>query len=107
MSSVPSVQEVITNVASFEVPLVTTLDSIYPNPVQSKATLTWNASQPGTARIQILDVQGRLVSSVFDGAVSAGRQESIFETSRLPSGIYFIRVEIGNTVLSKPFTRIK
>ena len=107
VSSVPSVQEVITNVASFEVPLVTTLDSIYPNPVQSKATLTWNASQPGTARIQILDVQGRLVSSVFDGAVSAGRQESIFETSRLPSGIYFIRVEIGNTVLSKPFTRIK
>ena len=70
---------------------------IYPNPVQNELTLLWPSSRNYTS-IQILDLNGRLVKSVY---TSSSPQK--ISTSQLENGIYFIYLTHlnGNSTVSR------
>jgi hypothetical protein len=72
--------------------------SLSPNPLNPSGVFRFVTTRPGQARIQLFDVQGRLVRSVVDRALPAGTQEVPFDGKdgggrSLASGIYFARVE--------------
>lgn len=106
-NSIPSVIEINTQNETEELPLETSLEAIFPNPVQSLAVLKWTVSKPAMVRMAVVDLQGREVASVFTGNVGPGSQETTFDVNGLAAGAYFVRIEIGREIFSKSFVRIK
>ena len=67
--------------------------ALYPNPTAGTARLELPAAWVGAARVQVLDLTGRLVRAVsFEGRAYA------LETSGLAPGTYFVRVQAGAAV---------
>jgi uncharacterized repeat protein (TIGR01451 family) len=46
----------------------------------------------GNARLELLDVQGRVVRTLFDGSLPAGQHVVHWDPQGVPSGIYFCRL---------------
>ena len=87
--------------------------SISPNPMNPDAVLTFVTSRSGWARVSLFDIQGRLMRRVLDeAALNPGIHDIRVDGSRkdgrrLPSGVYFYRVEtaegaaLGRLVIAK------
>lgn len=87
--------------------------TIAPNPLNPEATLTFVMPRSGWARVSLFDLQGRLMRRVLqEGTLSAGIHDvrvdgARGDGSRLPSGVYFYRVEtsegasVGRVVIAK------
>ena len=76
---------------------------VFPNPVRDQANLNLNLSQPLDARISVFDMQGRELSTVFDGRLSAGAQAQAINTTDLPTGTYVVRMASNGGVISRRF----
>ncbi|HYQ89713.1 MAG TPA: Ig-like domain-containing protein [Candidatus Binatia bacterium] len=74
-----------------------TISAVAPNPLNPEATLTYTTSKQGPVRIDMFDVQGRLVRRLVDAsAVTAGVHDVKIDGrgergEKLPSGVYYIR----------------
>lgn len=71
------------------------VQSIYPNPVGSRATLAIRLVETGRLRVAIYDALGRQVDDVIDGTRPAGLHEIVWRPGALPDGVYFARIEAG------------
>ncbi|TAE30454.1 MAG: T9SS C-terminal target domain-containing protein [Cytophagales bacterium] len=74
--------------------------TVLPNPVQTQFVARLRANKPTTARLQLLDLSGRVVAEE-PMTRSAVEHESMFEAGDLPSGVYVLRAEVGERVLSR------
>ncbi len=71
--------------------------SVKPNPAIGRFSVAVQLPEPGLARLDLLDVQGRLIETQVLGPFGAGRQTvSIGSGFRLRPGIYLIRLTHGN-----------
>lgn len=76
------------------------ITAVAPNPVVNQARLTFTLPRDaGRARLSVHDLQGRLVASLFDGAMAAGVHEMTWKPesdsgTRLASGVYFLRLAV-------------
>ena len=66
----------------------------YPNPARQQATVRYALPDKQEATIRLYDVLGRQVRTVVSGE-QEGRHEQRLDTSRLPSGVYFLRLRAG------------
>jgi len=71
-----------------------------PNPSSRGATVEFSLEKAGRATLAVYDVQGRVVRVLRDGLQPAGRQVVRWDGTdplgnRLPSGVYFYRLESG------------
>jgi IgA peptidase M64/PKD domain-containing protein/putative Ig domain-containing protein/Big-like domain-containing protein/flagellar hook capping protein FlgD len=70
-----------------------------PNPGRPATTLTFTTTQPGPVRVRLFDSRGRLVRSLLQSTqLGAGYHDIAIDGSddagrRLPSGVYFYRIE--------------
>ncbi len=77
------------------------------------ATLTWTTSRAGFARIEMFDIQGRLVRRLVDEpAMAAGAHEATIDGRNqrgesLPSGVYFIRGALSEGAFKRIITILK
>ena len=65
---------------------------IYPNPFTSIAFARFDLPQTGMVRVQVYDVNGRLVRSVFHGSMNRGRHEFKIDGSKWAPGVYHIEM---------------
>ncbi|HEU4725322.1 MAG TPA: FG-GAP-like repeat-containing protein [Candidatus Eisenbacteria bacterium] len=74
--------------------------AVSPNPLNPEGVLTFETASPGPVRVRLVDVQGRLVSKLFEGAnVAAGLHRiALRPGGRIASGVYFVRVETSEEV---------
>ncbi len=70
------------------------LMQIYPNPFSSLTSFAINLLSASRFRIEITCLQGRIISTVFDGFREEGLHEILFDGSLLAPGIYFCRLLI-------------
>jgi ELWxxDGT repeat protein len=75
----------------------------YPNPARSQATVRYALPDKQEATIRLYDVLGRQVRTVVSGE-QEGRHEQRLDTSRLSSGVYFLRLEAGGQTRTQKFT---
>jgi|GEM_PF-527736 len=68
----------------------------YPNPFNSSTTLKYHLPETGDVRLSIFDLSGRLVEELFSGRQSAGDYHYLWSGRYLPSGIYFISLQVGD-----------
>ena len=66
--------------------------AIAPNPSRSSFSLQYSIGSGGTTTLQIYDVRGRRVLTRDIPGTSSGVAFETVDTSRLVSGVYFLRV---------------
>jgi len=78
----------------------------YPNPAQSRATVRYAVPKRQEVKIHLYDVLGRQVQTVVDGE-KEGRHKRQLDTSRLPSGVYFLRLRAGGQTRTQKLTVVQ
>ncbi len=73
---------------------------IYPNPFNPTATVRFELPEAGVVKLDVFDVKGRAVNHVGFGESDLQTQDGVheitFDGSELPSGIYFLRLTVGD-----------
>jgi hypothetical protein len=64
-----------------------------PNPVRWRSVLSYTVPRRSQVQLTLLDVQGRVVSRVFDGNREAGRYAVPLDAGGLAPGLYFVRLQ--------------
>jgi PKD repeat protein len=87
--------------ADRNIPLTYGLDQNYPNPFNPETTVPFQTARPGTVRIQIFDLDGRIVRVLEDRHFDAGshkaRWDGLDDNGRqTASGVYVIRIQAGD-----------
>ncbi len=89
------------DVAADLAPEVTAFHGVYPNPFNPSTTIRFSLAEPGPATLRVYDLTGRRLRTLLDGPQEAGTREIHWQGRddrgrRLPSGVYFIRLETGD-----------
>ncbi|RYD80476.1 MAG: T9SS type A sorting domain-containing protein [Sphingobacteriales bacterium] len=66
--------------------------TLYPNPAQSFANVTFDLGKAGDVEIMIVDIQGRVAGRFNYAKQLAGERTYKLETSNLKAGTYFVKV---------------
>ena len=83
-------------------PKVFSLSQNYPNPFNPSTSIQFTVPSDGRASLKVFDVLGREVATLVDDEVKAGvYRQATFDASKMPSGIYFARLQFGQKQLLK------
>jgi hypothetical protein len=78
------------------------LKGVYPNPAASVPSVEFTLERGGNARIELLDLLGRVVQRHDLGAAGPGRHEFLLDRSHTPPGVYWLRLfEAGHSATAK------
>lgn len=78
-----------------------TLAQNYPNPFNPSTTIEYSLKKQGNVQIEIYNVIGQRVTTLFNGAQPAGSYKLEWNAKGLASGVYFYRIRAGE------FTQVK
>jgi hypothetical protein len=84
-----------------------TMDVPTPNPAQDQATVSFELTAPKAVVLSVMDILGRNVLTPVQGIIEAGRHSVALDCSSLSGGTYTIRLQSGDTVLSRTFVVVK
>lgn len=84
-----------------------TLGQNYPNPFNSQTEIEFTVPIATDARLTVLNVLGQEIAEPFRGSVSAGPHRVSFDAGAMSAGVYFYRLEAGNTSLIRTMHFIK
>ncbi len=90
-----------------EIPRSVTLDQNYPNPFNPSTTIRFSLPQAGEVKLQVFDVNGRLVSTLVNGSMNAGSHTATFHSGSLSSGTYVYRLDTPAGSVTRKMTLIK
>lgn len=65
----------------------------YPNPFNVSTSLEYNLSEASYLNIDIYNILGQRVATLFDGTQDAGQHTIIWDATAFPSGVYFARLK--------------
>lgn len=75
---------------------------LFPNPSAGVTNVVFRSSENGRATLEIVDLGGRVVESIFNQEVNEGQEYRLnFDGSRLPNGIYIAKLITGNQLTVK------
>ncbi|HEY6866946.1 MAG TPA: T9SS type A sorting domain-containing protein, partial [Candidatus Eisenbacteria bacterium] len=77
------------------------LQAARPTPFERSTVIGFVLPREGPVRLEILDVRGREVARLVDGTRPAGPNQARWTPGRLPSGMYFCRLEAGGRVATR------
>lgn len=89
------------------------LISCMPNPFNPSATIRFEIAEPGTVRLEVYDVRGRLVRKILNHVhFDKGMHSSIWRgrsdnKQLVASGVYLIRFQCGKHISVEPITLLK
>ena len=95
-----------------EIPLVTGIRSLFPNPFNPVATIMYELSQPAEVKIDIYNTRGQVVHNFALGQKERGRYKLLWEGddnygNPCGNGIYYIRMQAGKEISIKKATLMK
>ena len=73
----------------------------YPNPFNAQTTIQYSLVELSDVTIEIYDILGRNVATIAEGAKPAGEHQLIWNADHQPSGIYFYRIQAGDSSETK------
>ncbi|GAB5407871.1 MAG: hypothetical protein BalsKO_02360 [Balneolaceae bacterium] len=83
------------------------LQQNYPNPFNPETTISFTLQNAQDVKLEVYDIQGRIVQTLVEGKRSAGSHTIRFNASNLSSGTYLYRLFAGSKVITKTMTLIK
>lgn len=82
-------------------PFTLRLDQNVPNPASSSTIMRFSLESTGSpqpVRLELYDMLGRRIATLFDASISAGNYSVPFETNQLSQGMYVMRLSSGAAV---------
>ena len=72
----------------------------FPNPpLDYRVSIEFNLPEQQEVQIEIIDMNGRIVATIFDGPALAGKNVLSFSTVNLENGFYVVRIRDGKELL--------
>ncbi|MFH1734143.1 MAG: T9SS type A sorting domain-containing protein [bacterium] len=68
------------------------LSQNYPNPFNAETMIPLQLPQRSQVRIELFNIRGQRVRTIYDGIESAGLRRISFNAGNLPSGVYFYKI---------------
>lgn len=81
--------------------------NIFPNPVTSSSQLSYKLLVPAEVVITIYNLKGQLVERKIIGKQAKGEHTAALPNTKLPSGVYYLRIEAGLTSQTTKFLVLK
>jgi len=79
--------------------------NVIPNPVTDQARFEFNTDQQTHTIVEIYDLHGQKVSTVYHGLSSEGPNSYSFSTSSLSTGTYLIKLNLDGSIYSYQFIK--
>jgi len=79
--------------------------SVFPNPTNSKQTLLIKSQSESSCKIDLFDLMGRFVKTVYNGQVNAGETSISHSVDGLPNSMYIYLIKLDNSTLSTKFIK--
>ncbi len=79
----------------------TELLPIFPNPTSSEICIPVFSKQKVPVSIELRDLLGRKIYTIFEGRLPIGASKYYFDTSPYSSGVYFVSIQSGNGNLAQ------
>jgi hypothetical protein len=80
------------------VPLSNKLNQNYPNPFNSTTVLSYELQSSNDVKLLILNSNGQVVKTVINGFQKAGKHEQEWNAADFASGVYFVKLKIGQII---------
>lgn len=75
--------------------------SVYPNPFSGKTNISFTVQNQQEVEITVFNVVGDQVMHLNPRVYNAGRHVRVFDAEDQTSGIYFVRLKIGDEIMTK------
>jgi hypothetical protein len=79
----------------------------HPNPFNPLTEIGFYLATAGHARLEVYNIMGQKVATLFDGELSMGEHSFSFDGSQVASGIYFYRLEAAGGAQTKKMVLMK
>jgi|GEM_PF-1856141 len=83
------------------------LQSVYPNPSNNSARITFSLHQKEYIDISLIDLNGRTIKKLLTGEIQSGEHTIEFEATELSAGIYCIRMQANDKIYVSKMALIK
>lgn len=98
--------------ASSTVPGHFALQQNYPNPFNAATVIRYTLERDADVQLRVYDVLGRTVATLVNGAQELGVHEADWDGTNengqlVASGLYFYRLDVDGTILSRKMTLLK
>ncbi len=90
-----------------EVPKQATLLDNYPNPFNPTTTIRYSIPSPGLVDLRVFNVTGQEITMLIHEREAAGSYAVKLDSSKLPSGVYFYRLETNRVIAMKKMVLVK
>jgi len=80
---------------------------LYPNITKGKAHLSYAITKPGNVRLELYDVTGRLVKTLFNGYRREGDYRIEVNASSVTPGVYFMKINTPDGGFTERLTILK
>jgi len=94
-------------IKDFSVPTKYTLNQNYPNPFNPSTTIKYEIPELSFVTLKVYDVLGDEITTLINEEKPIGNYEIEFNASKLPSGVYFYKLEAGVFISTKKMILIK
>lgn len=81
--------------------------SATPNPAQGIAMIRFETVHAGAANLSIYSLTGAIISTIYNGTISAGMHEFPWNSTGLPTGEYFVRLQTAGGVSIIPVSVVR
>ena len=75
--------------------------NVFPNPTNSVNTLQYMLNEEGKVKIDLINLEGKVVKSIFAGTQAAGPHQITENFGDLPSGMYFYLIQMNEQVYTR------
>lgn len=82
-------------------------ESPYPNPFRTEATVAFTLDRPADLAVEVFDVLGRRVRTLYDGPLGAQRHTFAFRPGDFPSGVYTVLVRGDGIRATRSVVRLR
>ncbi|NQU04972.1 MAG: T9SS type A sorting domain-containing protein [Calditrichaeota bacterium] len=81
--------------------------SVFPNPFNAVATISYSLPYPGNVSLQIYNLTGQQITTLFEGNKQPGIHNTTLNANSMPSGLYFVKLKASNQVFTQKVMLIK
>ena len=89
------------------IPGVFELSQNYPNPFNPATTITYVVPSASKVKLEVFDMLGRRVATLFDGVQEAGSHIALFDAANTATGVYLYRLTTPSQVITRKMMLLK